>query len=209
MASKQSTILSDNLYQKISSLEHTRRRMDRLFSEKKIYRRDVEHVYEGIFLKAVTEFEAYIESLFMGILHNKYKLTGRKKPARVVFDSKQIAYDIVLGGNSYVDWMPYDKLKKRANIFFEKGEPFTILDPTERDTLTQIMAIRNAIAHNSSYSKKRFEESVIRGAAGLPTEHKSPAGFLRYVYRTGPNQTKFENYMLELVGIASKISSYS
>lgn len=209
MATNRTSIVSDRLIQKFQSIEKTRKRMDRLYSEGVIFRKDIEHVYEGMFLKAVTSFESYLEEIFMGILHNKYALPTRRKLNKVQFNSKKIASDIVLNGQSYVDWLPFEKLEKRAKIYFENGEPFTILDPSDKSLLTQVMSIRNAIAHKSSFSDEKFRRQVLSSNAGVPDEHKSPAGFLRYIYRTSPDQTKFENYILELVSIASKVSSYS
>lgn len=79
MVSKPSTELSSWLINQIKSLELTRKRMENLHSNGTIFRRDLEHVYEGIFLKAVTSFESFLENLFIGLLYEKYKLSSRKK----------------------------------------------------------------------------------------------------------------------------------
>lgn len=182
--------------------------MDKLYQNGIIYRNDIEHVYEGIFLKAVTSFESFIENLFIGILYKKYKFSSRRRLARVYFDSKQITTDIILNGNAYVDWLPFEKLEKRSKVFFDEGIPFTSLNQNDKSYLKQILSIRNAIAHKSPYSDEKFRNQVVAQTPGLPDIHKTPAGFLRYVYRTGPDQTKFENYLIELSNIANKIASF-
>jgi hypothetical protein len=206
MASKKSIDLAESLRKKISSLDTTRRRVDKLYLEKRIFTKDIEHFYEGMFLKVITSFESFIEELFIGLLHEKYKLPSRKKVAKTLFNDKDIAKEIILHGQKYVDWLPYDKLEKRASIFYHDGVPFSTLNPAEKGYLTQAMTIRNAIAHKSPYSDKKFHDQIIAHASGLPISHQSPAGYLRYVYRTGPDQTKFENYMIELLAIATKFS---
>ncbi len=209
MTFKKANELATKFELKISDLEATRKRMDKLYKDKIIYTKDIEHVYEGIFLKAVTSFESYIENLFLGILYNQYKLPGKKKHTRVTFSSRQVTRDIVFGGQNYTDWMPFDKLKKKADIFYNEGKPFTVLNQQDKNSLAQIMSIRNAIAHKSPYSDKIFQKTVISSSIGLPEKNKTPAGFLRYVFRSQPDQTKFENYMIELVGITSKMATYS
>ena len=209
MGLKNSTDLSSQFISKIDSLDITRSRMDKLFFERKIFKNDINHVYEGMFLKAVTAFESYIERLFIGLLQNEYKLPTRKRVTKVVFDNRRIATDIVSFGQPYADWLPFEKLKKRAELFYLEGKPFTDLDPNDKNILAQVMAIRNAIAHKSSYSDKIFCNRVTSVSPGLPLHNQTPAGYLRYVFRSGPDQTKFQNYMFDLSNIATKIASYS
>lgn len=132
-----------------------------------------------------------------------------KNVKRVNFINRKITVEIILSGKSYVDWLPYNNVEDRAEIFFKEGLPFAIVDSSDKDILTQITTIRNAIAHKSPHSQNKFKTQVINNTRGLPPENATPAGYLRYVFRTTPNQTKFENYMIGLATIAGKIASYN
>ncbi len=121
----------------------------------------------------------------------------------------QSTIEIILSGRPYIDWLPYENLEERAKIFFKNGVPFAVIDSTDKDVLTQITTIRNAIAHKSPFSQNKFKIRIIDNTRGLPPENSSPPGYLRYVFRTVPNQTKFENYMVELAAIANKVASYN
>jgi hypothetical protein len=60
--------LVNDLVAHLKSLEWTRTKMERLLSEGAIVRRDIEKVYKGLYLDAITSFEGLVEELFLGLL---------------------------------------------------------------------------------------------------------------------------------------------
>jgi len=178
------------------TLERTRRKMEGLFRKELLVRLDVERVYEGLYLDAVTSFEASIEDLFIRIITTRASPTG--VTPRVSFKSSQVARDVVLGGERrYLDWLPYSKTDQRARAFLRAGQPFSRLSSTYRKTLDHIVVIRNAIAHKSSHSKRRFQD-LVNSLPLLPRE-KTAAGFLRS--RIDVSTTRYQFYTREMIDI--------
>lgn len=209
MGSKATSILLSKVQKDFKSIEVTRKRMDKLYSEGKIYKKDINHVYGAMFIKVLTTFEGFLEELFIGLLCERYKLPTRKKCQKVIFKDKKITYSIILSGNSYADWLPYDKLMKKAKIYYHDGKPFSILTAREKGILKKMMAIRNAIAHNSPYSNEKFQKIVLSSITSLPSEYQKPAGFLRYIIRSSPSQSNFEVYLLETIAIVNRLVTYA
>jgi hypothetical protein len=59
----------------------------------------------------------------------------------------------------YLDWLPFNtRTEERAKTFFTKGKPFTDLTDSQKQTLSEIIKLRNYIAHKSVESKVKVEE---------------------------------------------------
>lgn len=188
----------------LNYLNKTRSSMELLLSKGIIVRRDIEQVYTGLYIDAITSLENFIENLFIGLLVERIEPPSSQIIPRVTFKSDAVAKDIVLGGRNYVDWFPYDRTEKRAEAFFRNGLPFKNLDNASKRQLDRIVYIRNAIAHKSSHAKKMFEQNVI-GTTPLPPREKTPAGFLRSVFRIAPVQTRYEELVMGMAAIAQRL----
>lgn len=197
----------------IEGLEKTRDKMEFLFNIKKIGKKDIEQVYKGLFLDMVSGFESIIENIFIYFLIEKQKPKIKKIKPMVYFRNNPLAKKIIFNNNYWVDWLPYDKTIELAKIYFLNGYPFSALGFIDYDrdkididnakkALTRIVNIRNAIAHQSSYSKKRFLESI-EDYALLP-EEKTPVGFLRNNFRINPIQNRFQNFELEIASFVNR-----
>jgi len=203
---KPTTSLANALVGHLKALEWTRSKMETLLTRGVIVRRDIEHVYEGLYLDAITSLENLIGELFLGLLTGRIVHSSSVVVPRVTFRSDRVARDIVFGGRNYVDWFPYRYTEQRAKAFFRSGIPFTTLDKADKARLENLLYIRNAIAHKSSYAKRKFEQEVIASLPLTPRE-RTPAGFLRSRFRITPIQTRYENLVTDLVSIALKICS--
>lgn len=190
--------------------------MERLHATGALTRRACEHAYEGLYLAAVTTFEGFVEDLFIGLLLSagglRSNLAGVR--ARVSFRSYPVARQVVYGvGSNYADWLPFEKTERRAKVFFRKGRPFHHLsastsDPAAkqaRELLNRAILIRNAIAHRSRFSLRRFEQEVLRDLP-LPAAEKRPAGFLRGLSQATPPVTRFEAYTGALMQAARRLA---
>jgi hypothetical protein len=194
--------LPHNFVGHVRALEWTRAKVERLYNQGFLVRRDVELVYEGLYLDCVTSFESSIEYLFIQILTGH--VTLREVTARVAFKSSMVARDVLLGGEKkYLDWLPYDKAEKRAQAYFRGGFPFTKFTSTEKKTIEEMLIIRNAIAHESSYSYNRFQKFV----SGLPLtpREKTSAGFLRS--HIDPTTTRFQFYVADMARMITSLYS--
>ena len=178
----------------------TRRRVESEFRKGTLVRRDVEIVYEGLFLRAVVAFEDFLESVFF------LTLTGK---------SSRLAWRSILGGRAtdlcacvmgdkkYLDWLPYDRTLSRANLYLRSGRPFTLLKDDDKGKLTQIVTIRHAIAHSSDSAYAKFKKDVI-GSTHLPPDERRPAGYLRGFASLGT--TRYQLYAQSLGGMALRFS---
>ena len=185
-------------------IEPTRSKMETLMSKGTIVRRDIDQIYKGLYLDAVCYFERFIEDLFIGLLVGRLRHPLSSIIPRVTFKSDIVAREVVFGGNRYVDWLPYNHTEQRASAFFRNGLPFTSLQPRDKQIIDQICHIRNAIAHKSNHAKKVFETNVI-GSITMSPRDKNPSGFLRSKFRISPVQTRYENLIVEMSGIAIKL----
>lgn len=194
--------------QPLESLHHTRRKMDILFRDGRIAKRDLERVYEGLYLRAITYFENYIETLFFALLCGKILNAPRRIQPKLVLSSEKLARQIVFGGKSYLDWLPYSKSIERAKVFFRDGIPFSKearITTADVKRIDDYVIIRNYIAHRSSHSEQQFIQNIINGTSLLP-RNRTPCGYLSQVFRTAPDQTRFELFIIELLDFAKKVS---
>lgn len=176
--------------------------MESLFSTGAIVRRDVEQVYAGLYMNAVTSLENVIEELFIGLLVGNLRTGTSGVAPRVIIKSARVARNVVFGGQNYVDWFPFDRTIKRAKAFFRGGRPFTSLTSTDKQTLDKMLYLRHAIAHPSSHAKRMFEEKVV-GTLPLTSRERTPTGFLRSPFRVTPHQTRYENFISEMAHVAN------
>lgn len=176
--------------------------MELLFSSGTIDLQDIIHSYSGLYMELFTDFEALLEELFFGLydgtyISKHYTITKKSK----ISPSTEIQ-PIIYGGQSYVNWLPYDQhILKRAKLFFAQGEPFCQLTSLEQKKIKEYHIIRNAIAHKSQHSLLEFNK-IIAPLTLLPSE-KTPAGYLRSKPSSG--QTQFEIAIIELKLLTKKL----
>lgn len=203
---RQSSALSKDLITHLDSLNKTRVKMEKLFDGKNISKRDIEKVYEALYLRTITFFEGFIEELFFGLLTKRINSSIRNVVARVDLKSDSVARDIVFSGKQYIDWLPYQRTQDLAEIYFRGGRPFVFLDNRDKGDIKNMLKIRNVIAHQSASSLRIFQDDIISNTIGLLPREKTPAGFLRNQFRTSPDQTRLELYQLRTIEMAKKIA---
>jgi hypothetical protein len=186
--------LAAQFRKKISKIELTRQQIENLFDENRMREREILILYEGMFLKLVTTFEAFLEELFIKIMLDKTSYSIRRVTPRIVFRSGRILREVLLQGQDYLEWLPYPKTVARANAFLRGGRPFTELSNGEISKIKQAMRVRNCVAHASDHAKRIFEEKVIGNLPITPRE-RSPSGFLRSLTRINPPLCRFQVYL--------------
>lgn len=203
--SKSSHDLFAALQARLIKLDKTRGRIEKLYVSKEIIKFDVEQIYSGLYLDAFVSLERYVEELFIGYLTGKMAPASRRVIPLVTFKTHQLAKDVLLSGKRYLDWIPYSTTRSRAEIFFHNGHPFSTLTSQQENLLENLHRIRNALAHRSEHSYDVFSRLVIGDLPLNPLE-KKPASFLRSTFRAHPYQTRFENYLTEILSIAQQLS---
>lgn len=172
-----------------------------------IANRDIELMYDGMFLKSITIFESFIEELFIGLLYDNYTLNTKKKVQKHTFPSRKLVLNFLKHKNSYIEVMPYKKLKDSSKVFFKKENPFINISENSKNSLNEIYIIRNAIAHKSQYADLKYKKLLLNKGVTNPKLFNSPARFLKTLH--SPNQSTFNNYILELNSTAREIVDFS
>ena len=204
MPARDASLLVKDYSAHLRFTEATRRRVELLFRKDRLYRKDVELVYAGLYLDSVTGLERLIENLFVGLLCGKVSHRLASVRAKAVVPSYPAAWDIVLSGKNFVDWLPYSRTEERAEAFFRMGQPFTRLEKSDRSRLDRIMALRNVIAHKSPHSQRVFERTVL-GDLDLTARERTPTGFLRSAYMSSPVRLRYEEFTMDMQLVAAKL----
>lgn len=160
-----------------------------------------------MFLKSVTIFESFIEELFIGLLYDSYTLNSQKKVQKHTFPNRKLVINYIKHKSSYIELMPYEKLKAASKIFFQDDNPFVQINNGTKSALVEIYTIRNAIAHNSKFSTEKYKKLLQNKGITDPHKLKSPALFLKSMH--SPDTSIFENYILELNSAARDIINFS
>jgi hypothetical protein len=198
------TKLVKRLTAHLRRIDCTRVKAEALGRQNHFVRRDIELVYMGLFLEAVTSFEGFLEDMFVGLVCKSVKHPSRTIKPKAAFKSWVVCHEVLRGGRAYAEWMPYDHTLKRAGAYLAQGLPFTCLVKNDTDKLMKISMIRNAIAHKSRVADEKFQKHVIASANLLPRE-KTPAGYLRTVFASSPSQTRYEECICDIASIARNL----
>jgi hypothetical protein len=178
------------------------RRLEALRAGGKLSDRDVTRAYEGAFLGLYTDLERHLEQLFIGLVMDRYTVTGANVRPLIKIRSEVVVRQVVAAGQRYTDWLPYRHIDKRAPAFLAGGRPFDRIDRGDRQVLERMAWIRNAVAHRSSHAVKVFRSNLAEGK-GLPPDQRTPAGYLRGQH--APGQTRIEYFMALSVNLVSKL----
>lgn len=166
----------------------------------------VDHLYESLYLNAFVAFEGFLEELFYYLLRGNRIRSAHNTVPRVQLNSDYTIHKLLSSeARSYLNWLPYDRTIQRAEAFLTKGRPFSTLEDSDKTIIKKAHTIRNAIAHKSRYSQAKFLERVVQGTP-LPKSELRPAGYLRGSFRMAPPQTRFENYLSNLLRIAQALT---
>lgn len=199
-----STTLFDTFENRLNSLENTRTQIEALYTLGTITEEMLDNAYIGLFLSMCTEFEGFLEDLFLGLLLDGGGVGQADVTANVVVSRLEIMRALVYGtkGN-YADWLPYERTIERAETYFLDGKPFSKPDQGQRSRLKEIYLIRNVLAHKSDHSRRNFDEKVV-GSRRLSPKEKTPVGFLRVTTASGP---MYRDHHLQLLSIARVLTS--
>src|SRR5258706_8825387 len=151
-------VILKHFHARLQGVEYTRKRMEKLFKKAHVRRRDVETVYEAAFLRSITAFEQFCESLFFAIIERKFTHKSRSVVPLLQCDSRIVLKRILHRHEDYLNWIPYPSTVRRAELYLDGGLPFSSLDSGDLSTLQAITTIRNAIAHRSKHAIKKFQK---------------------------------------------------
>ena len=188
---KRSSGLLRTFRAKLVHLERIRVKYEILFAANSLDINDIHQGYCGLYLDLFTEFESFLENLFVGLLTGDYYSSDPDINRKVKLSPNSMVTDVLYSGRSYLDWIPYPRHTiERADRFFDNGLPFTKLDQLQKDRINNLHIIRNAIAHKSPKAQSNFL-SLISHLTLLPQE-RTPAGYLRSIPNPSTGDMQFQ-----------------
>ena len=188
----------------IGRLERIRGRVDSALAAGAIRPRDAETFYESLLLRGSTYLESFFEELFCTILLGRIGYPASRVRAVVPFSSTRQLHRVVWAGKQYLDWLPFEHTKRRAEIYLRRGYPFCELDAGQLSRLKYIHIIRNAIAHSSDHARGEFRRVVLSGHH-LTKSEKTPGGYLRAVAIVNPRTTRLALLLNDMLVVADAL----
>ena len=193
---KSAMTVANEVASRARSFNRHLKKLESLNLKRSVTRTDIEKIYAGNLLLFYAFVERSLERLFIGLLRNRFVSDQSNIKPLIQVNSDKVAHAIIRGGRPYADWLPYNHTRNRAEAFFSRGEPFTTLTSNQLRSYRELGIIRNALAHQSSSSKKSFETHIIRDRL-LPPEQRRPGGYLRGEHTIG--QSRINHLFSEVV----------
>ena len=107
-------------------------------------------------------------------------------------------------GREYAKWNVSD-LRRRADRWFKDGKPFTPALQGQQSRLSQLITIRNAIAHESSAARLKFENLIRDELPTLPANTTVGTFLLTIKPNTTPPISFMEFYLGQVEQVAKNI----
>ena len=159
---------------------------------------------EMAFLRAFTSWEIFLEETFVLYLLGHRPPKGAP-PRRYGFPPTQdAAMEWCTEGRPYAKWNASD-VTRRANRWFKDGKPYTPVLQGYQARLDQLVTIRNAIAHESSSAKAKFETLVRTELGALPTGVTVGSFLIMTKPASTPPVSFMEYYLAQIEGVALNI----
>ena len=180
-------------------------KMNNLRSLRTITQRELNRVYSACFLDFATSVERQIERLFVGLVVGTLRSSRADVKCLINCNSASVAHRLIRGTRPYPDWLPFDQTTlPRARAFLSGGRPFTLLTNTDMQTLRRMSVLRNAIAHKSSHSMRKFKKLFI-DCHHIPMKERRPATYLQGFHKI--DQTRFEFFLAEISLLMLKLAA--
>jgi hypothetical protein len=157
---------------------------------------------EVAFLRAYTGWEIFLEESFLLYLIG-HKAPKAPRPVRCGFPAdRAAASEWCTDGRDYAKWNVND-VRRRADRWLEKGKPFTPVLQGQQSRLEQLITIRNAIAHESSAARTKFE-NLVRSELGALPPNTTVGNFLITLAPGFTPPTSFMELYLDKIELAAK-----
>lgn len=191
--------------QAIRHLRSCCNRVETLLSSDKVRISDVELIYESAFLNATARFEGLLNEVLEEIVCGKS--SNKAGHYSLIQPRSRKAFRAILTGRSgYVDLMPMRQCVEVSERFVNEGKPFSDVADADKHLVSQIVLIRNAIAHRSDSALKKFRRDVA-GVGDLSPHRQFPGAYLRRQYRANPVERWNDLYLNTLEKVGANLAS--
>lgn len=158
-------------------------------------------ITEGVFIRAFSSYEVFLEELFVLYARGKSTISGRTVPRFILPKDGLHARDLIRSNMNYLEWNSPDVLIQRAETYLDGG-PIKQSIVQHKDRLNTIRRIRNAIAHRSDDAWQRYANAVTAELRAPPLKTPEPGGFLMMTDPRARNQHFLTSYLLVMKDVA-------
>lgn len=159
---------------------------------------------EAAFLQMFRAWESFLEDCSLAFMCGKLRCDALSVSCHVRTLNEETARGLIYQDRPYVEWTDVDKVIQRWDRLFP---PLSLLVSAIRPAkleLSQMAAIRNAIAHSSLLSREKFQKVVQSHYGGKPSISR-PADLLNAMYPKDITRTFFDHYADVLEITATKL----
>lgn len=135
-------------------------------------------IAELAFLRCFLSWEVFLEECFLSYAEGALSPSGNTFPCFLSAPSRNHIQAIIKGERrSYAAWVNHQQVIERAKLYFEGGEPFDAALSTVSSALSDMIVVRNRIAHRSGSSSEKFL-ALVRRLNGAVAPGMTPGRFL-------------------------------
>jgi hypothetical protein len=160
---------------------------------------------EAAFLQLYRSWESFLEECTLSFLCGRLRVDGFTIPGHTVSSHEEFARKALYQDRPYVEWTDYDKVLIRWKAFFVTPNLLEVALRPGLVELGQMTTIRNAIAHSSPRSQRKFAD-LVQGQFGGRRVFKRPATFLAAPWPEDVTKTFFDRYADVLEVLATKVA---
>lgn len=160
---------------------------------------------EASFLQMFKAWESFQEDCTIAFMCGRLRCDGLSVICHVRTSNEEVARSLIYQERVFLEWTDSERVAERWDRLFPPPNMLvTAIRPAKLE-LSQMAIVRNAIAHSSFLSIKRFKALIQNQFGGKPAI-SSPASFLVSYYPKDGNKTFFDRYADTLEVIASSIA---
>ena len=158
-------------------------------------------ITEGIFVRAFTSYESFLEELFILYACGKPTISGKQLKRYISPKDGKHAREIIKSGMNFLEWNSPDILIQRSETYLNGG-PVKQAITLHKARLEVIRKVRNAIAHRSDEAWVRYTKIVGNELRAPPLSMPEPGEFLLMSDPSAPTQYFLLTYLLILKNVA-------
>jgi hypothetical protein len=163
-------------------------------------------VAELAFLRCFLSWEIFLEECFLAYASGSETPSGTTYTCFLAAPNRESTKAILVGERrAFATWTNPKDVTQRAQLYFEKGEPFASALATAGGALADMVVVRNRIAHRSGTAAQNFL-SLIRRRYGSVQPGMSPG---RFLLGPAPNPVRrqIDDYVIVLKAASRQIAS--
>lgn len=176
-------------------------------SRERLTKRQMHLLSESILARAFSKYESILEEIFILYCQGKPGMSGVPVGSYLSPTSPGHARSLVKSGMTFLEWNSPDNVIARCETYLLPDNPIFLAITTNRERLSNIRKVRNAIAHASVEAAAQLR-SVIRSELGvLPPRPMTAGEFLITSDRNAPRPQYYLRSYLEVLERVATIAA--